>query len=293
MSRIEKQKAFAYIHKYLWLGGVLLVTLGLVFYWLGTIPTLIGVGVLVLTVLNMPKMSTKLALRIQNARYLSPQQHPSMYQLVAELAQKAGLSKLPQVYLIASRKLNAFAMGTKVAPVIGITSGLVAYLNKRQLTGVLAHEISHIKNKDILVRGIAAFLGNITNIMSNVGKILLLLSLPLYLMDIALVPWPAMIALLLSPMASVLLQLGLSRSMEFIADHDAATLTGDPIGLASALERIEATKRPWWHGFNLSMKTSNWLSSHPSTQERIGKLLDIQRAQSNDRTVTPIVLGYR
>ena len=197
------------------------------------------------------------------------------------MAAKAHLPKSPNLYMIRSKIPNAFALGTKDKPLIGISQGLLSMLNDRELQGVLAHEISHIKNNDLFVKGLALSFGNLTNTLSTIGKFLLFLALPLYLMGIESISFIAILVLIFSPLLNIILQLGLSRSMEYLADHDAATITGDPMGLALALQRIESLSKPWWNSVNpVAYQSSDWLSSHPNTEKRIERLRDMTTQSS-------------
>jgi len=223
-------------------------------------------------------LAPKRILKMQGAVRLDRTYYSNLYHTVSQLASKAHLSKSPDLYMIRSKIPNAFAMGTKEKPLIGITQGLLAMLNDRELQGVLAHEISHIKNNDLFVKGLALSFGNLTNTLSTIGKFLLFLALPLYLLGVKSISLIAVLVLIFSPILNVILQLGLSRSMEYLADHDAATITRDPLGLASALQNIDSMSSPWWKSINpVSYQSSDWLSSHPNTEKRIEKL----KAMSN------------
>lgn len=218
--------------------------------------------------------------------------------MVDQLARKAGIHRTPQLYLVNKNTPNAFALGTKDQPVIGITSGLLHTLNERELKGVLAHEISHIKNNDLFIKGLAASFGNLTNTLSWIGRILLIISIPLYLMGSSPISLIAVVLLIFSPGINILMQLGLSRSMEYLADHDAAMLTNDPMGLASALYRIESISLPWWQRWNPLNANGNhgWLRSHPLTRNRIMKLKEMTQSYPQvDQIARPRMqpMGYR
>ncbi len=242
--------------------------------WLGLTLTLavLGMGALI-TTFSM-QMAPQQILRWQRAKRLDRFYHADLYQLINRLAHRAGLIYSPEIYLVGSRVPNAFAVGTKEKPVIGMTTGLVNMLSERELSGVLAHEISHIKNNDLLVKGLALSFGNLTNTLSWVGRLLLLFALPMFLLGSETISLGAILLLILSPGLNALLQLGLSRSMEYLADHDAALITKDPLGLASALQRIDRLSRPWWRAWNpvASQASTDWLRSHPKTEKRIERL---------------------
>ena len=263
------------IQKYFLLIGAFVLAAFIGSLWLGWTLSLLllGVGAMVTTIsLNM---APERILRWQKARKLDRYYQAELYQLVNHLARRAGLKYSPDVYLVPGQVPNAFALGSKERPMIGITSGLVNVLNERELSGVLAHEISHIKNNDLLIKGLASSFGNLTNTLSWIGRVLLLFTIPMILLGIETFSLGAILLLIFSPALNILLQMGLSRSMEYLADHDAAMITQDPMGLASALHRIENLSTPWWTRFwkpAVTYSSVEWLRSHPDTQKRISKL---------------------
>jgi heat shock protein HtpX len=171
--------------------------------------------------------------------------------------------------------LNAFAVGRREDAVIAVTDGMLRVLNLRELTGVLAHEISHIRNRDLWLMGIADLAGRLTRLMTLLGLALLLVNLPLWLGGVASVPWLLIPLLVFAPQITVLLQLALSRAREFDADLDAAGLTGDPDGLASALAKLERYQHGVWEQILLPgqrLPEPSVLRTHPPTAERIARL---------------------
>lgn len=274
MSHSEA-RAQSSIQKYALLFGAFGLAAAIGSIWLGWTLTLMLLGVGALITTFSLSMAPQQILRWQRAQKLDRYYQSELYQLVNHLARRAGLQYSPDVYLVNSQVPNAFALGTKEQPIIGITSGLVKVLNERELSGVLAHEISHIKNNDLLFKGLATSFGNLTNTLSWVGRLLLLFAIPMLLLGLETISIGAILLLIFSPLLNVLLQMGLSRSMEYMADHDAAVITGDPMGLASALHRIENIGRPWWAQFwkpALSQASNEWLKSHPETEKRISRL---------------------
>ncbi len=246
--------------------------------WMGwplTLGLLVGGAVLVSFSLNMAPQQI---LKWQGARKLDRYYYSELYETVNALARRAGLTYSPELYIVRNQVPNAFALGSKDRPIIGMTTGLISMLGERELQGVLAHEISHIKNNDLFIKGLALSFGNLTNTLSFVGRIMLLFTLPLLLMGIETISFMAVLALIFSPTLNVLLQLGLSRTMEFVADHDAAEITRDPLGLASALQRIDMRGRRWWQSLNpVNYRSSDWLKSHPDTNKRIERLKQLAR----------------
>ncbi|OQX48459.1 MAG: hypothetical protein B0D87_05510, partial [Candidatus Sedimenticola endophacoides] len=176
-------------------------------------------------------------LRLYNARPLLPSAAPALSGLTRELARRAGLERVPVLYWIPSRTVNAFSVGSRDDAALALTDGLLRLLSPRELAGVLAHEISHVSNNDMRLMGLADMISRPTHLMSVLGLLLMLLSLPLMMFGMAMFPLSGMLLLLAAPGISALLQLGLSRVREFDADLEAARITGDPRGLASALAK--------------------------------------------------------
>jgi len=292
MSNREKNRLRYTIRKYLILALVVILASSLGFYWLG-LELMIWIGMLTGGLfLVMPKNSSRLLLQWRGAKIITYYNYPELYQMAVELARKAKLSSVPQMFLVPQNGINAFAISSSKQPLIGITRGLISYLDRRQLFGVLAHEISHIKNKDLSLKKFAGSVGSITNNLSMLGRILLIINLPLYLMGMETLPWIAILMLILAPALNLLLQLGLSRSMEYMADVDAAELTGDPVGLASALHKIETLQKRWFWGLGYKMPSNNWLSSHPETKLRINKLLERQHHRSPNCNFNNLRIEY-
>ncbi|MEO1051436.1 MAG: zinc metalloprotease HtpX [Bacteroidota bacterium] len=297
MSEIEKNRFVNSINKYLLLTSVFVLAAVIGSLWLGWGLTILMLAIIGGFMIFTPELSPQVMLKWQKAQQISPYQYPDLYNRVAHLARRAKLPKMPALYLIPKRQLNAFAIGSKEKPIIGVTAGLLSYLSERQLYGVLAHEISHIKNNDLSIKRIAYMFGNFTKTLSFVGRVLLILNLPLILLGYSPISLLAILALIFSPALNLLLQLGLSRTMEFLADHDAAALTDDPIGLASALKRISDAHKPWWRWWQQpQVQSADWLSSHPNTEARIDKLVEIdqhnRRNRYNPFSRSEVAFGY-
>jgi heat shock protein HtpX len=178
-------------------------------------------------------------LKALGALPLHPHQAPELFQLVHILSSRAGLPPIP-LFIIPSSLPNALATGDNHLRALALTSGLLSLMNPRQLAGILAHEISHLRQHDIRLQSIALVSAHLVAILSNTALWLAILSLPLSLFGIVLIPWYALFWLILAAPASALLGLWLSRTREFRADLEAVALTNDPLGLASALALIES-----------------------------------------------------
>jgi heat shock protein HtpX len=201
--------------------------------------------------------------------------------LLQRLAARAGLAHLPRLYYIRSSLLNAFAVGSRESAAIGITDGLLRTLNQRELAGVLAHELSHIRNNDLWIMSLADLMSRLTSLMSWLGQFLLILNLPVLMMGGVAVPWLLVLTLIFAPTVMALLQLALSRAREYDADLDAASITGDPQGLASALAKLERYQGRYWEEILLPgrrIPEPSLLRTHPPTKERIARLMALYEA---------------
>jgi heat shock protein HtpX len=228
-----------------------------------------------------PKISPRLVLRLYRARELTPPELPELFAVLDRLTQRAGLRRRPRLYYVPSRMLNAFAVGERDDAVIALTDGMLRSLTLRELAGVLGHEISHIRNNDLWLMGLADLVGRLTRLMTLAGLLLLVLAIPLWLGGATALPWLVIPLLVLAPQLTTLLQLALSRAREYEADLDAAGLTGDPAGLASALAKLERFQRGVWEqilmpGYRLP--EPSLLRSHPPTEQRIARLREFQAA---------------
>jgi heat shock protein HtpX len=237
------------------------------------------VAVIAVYIFN-PIASPQWVALLYRGRLLRPIDAPSHYALLRELAARAGLPRVPRLFYIPSRVMNAFATGTGGDSLIAVSDGLLRRLDMRELAGVLAHEISHVANEDLRVMAFADLVSRLAALLGLVGQLLLLASLPLLLLGAADLPWLAIIVLLLAPTLSALVQLALSRNREYEADLGAAELTGDPVGLASALDKLERYQGRYWEQILLPgrrVPDPSLLRSHPETSRRIDRLLSLER----------------
>ncbi|MEM4650047.1 MAG: M48 family metallopeptidase, partial [Candidatus Bathyarchaeia archaeon] len=229
---------------------------------------------------------------LTGAKEVNKNDLPEVYRILENLSITAGLPKTPKLYLINTPAMNAFATGRNPEnSLVAVTSGLINNLSKEEIEGVIAHEISHIKNRDIKVMMIATILAGIIAIMAdlflrfglysssdreNKGNVILFLI--------------GFILALLAPIFAQLIQLAISRKREFMADASGALITKNPLGLASALEKISKQNIPMGvspataslfivNPFKDKKGFVNWLgnlfSTHPPVEERIKRLKEM------------------
>jgi heat shock protein HtpX len=228
--------------------------------------------------------SDKLVLRMYNAQEVDESTAPQFYRLVRDLAQRAQLP-MPRVYLIQEDAPNAFATGRNPEhAAVAATTGILRALSERELRGVMAHELAHVRHRDILISTVSATMAGAISMLANFamffggrdenGR--------------PHNPVVGLLVMLLAPLAASLIQMAISRAREFEADRGGAEISGDPQALASALQKIhrfaqgmpmEAAER---HPETAQMMIMNPLSggglrglfsTHPSTEERVERLL--------------------
>ena len=230
--------------------------------------------------------SDKIVLAMYGARQVSEAEAPMLYRIVHNLALRAGMP-MPKLYIIPSESPNAFATGRNPQhAAVAVTEGILRLMNERELTGVLAHELSHVKNRDILISSIAATLAGVIMMVANMMK------------------WAAIfggmnrdndreggggllgliVMAVVAPIAAMIIQMAISRTREYAADASGARMSGDPLGLASALEKLGAASQRI--PLDASPQTSHLFivnplsgrsfmqlfSTHPPLEDRIERL---------------------
>lgn len=242
-----------------------------------------GVAAAALIVIGLalaaPKVPAETMMRLYAARLL-PADDTQLSSLVDVLAWRAGLPQRPQLYLIPSLTMNAFAAGTPDRPAIALSEGLVRRLSMRELAGVLAHEISHIRNGDLWLMGVADAAARLLQALAYLAIALAAYNVLAYTTGMAMVSWLAIASLYLTPAVLNLLQLALSRAREYEADRLAVALTGDPVGLASALHRVEIYTGHLWEDLTPPIAARrvpqpSLLRTHPPAAERVARLHEL------------------
>jgi heat shock protein HtpX len=233
--------------------------------------------------------SDRLAVRAANASEVSPGDAPELHATVADLAARAGLPK-PRVFLSPSPQPNAFATGRdEHHAVVAVTQGLLDVCDRDELRGVLAHEMAHIRHRDVLIGSVAAALATGISFIANIAMFMPFLQSD---DDDAPNPFALLLLAMVAPIAATLLQLAISRGREFEADRLGARLAGGPEPLARALEKLDAYAQrvPMevapaqashfivnpLRGCGTSRSSgpsfARLFSTHPSTEERVARL---------------------
>jgi heat shock protein HtpX len=246
--------------------------------------------------------SDKLVLRMHGASEVAPHGAPRLHAMVDRLAVQAGIPK-PRVFLIPEEQPNAFATGRNPAHgVVAVTRGIMDLLDERELQGVLAHEIAHIKNRDILIASIAA---TMAGVLSYVGQALSFSALFGGHSDEEESSSGGLLAAIVAPIAALLVQMAISRSREYMADETGARLTGDPQALASALLKLQrgaelmpAQTSPATaslfivNPFGAVERLSRLFSTHPHTEERVQRLMAMAQSRHGRGLPADRLLGW-
>jgi heat shock protein HtpX len=291
MATLYTQQSRNIMKTYALMGTFLVMVIAICFFvslYLGNPFILyIGAAMAILTSVGSYWVSDKIVLRMTGARYIEKKDAPELYNIVENLAITAGLP-MPRVYIIDDPAPNAFATGRNPDhAVVAATTGLLQILNRTELEGVMAHEMAHIGNRDMLVMTVAVVLAGFVAIVADMftramwfgggrgrdkgGALFLIIGL---------------IGIILAPIAAKLIQMAISRKREYLADATGALLTRYPEGLASALEKISQSHQPMRrashatahlfisdpmkkHARGFAGTMNAWFRTHPPTEERI------------------------
>ncbi len=227
--------------------------------------------------------SADIVLAQTKAKLVGPAEAPELYQLVAHLAERAELPT-PRVAIVDDPSPNAFATGRNPAHgVVAVTTGLLAILNREELAGVLAHELAHIKNRDILIGSVAAVMAGVIMFLANIAQWGMIFGSNRDGENGN--PIAGLLMALLAPLAAMLIQAAISRSREYLADDSGADIAGTPLGLASALEKLgrqHQGSRPTEAPANAAhmyivnplsgASLKNIFATHPPIEERVARL---------------------
>ncbi len=228
--------------------------------------------------------SDKIVMKMYGAQELAPQDAPALHRMVEELAHNAGIPK-PKVCIMAQDAPNAFATGRDPEHgVVCVTQGIMRLLSTEELRGVLAHELAHIKNRDILIQSVAGVMASVIMYMASMAQWSAIFGLGRNDED-SPNPIVTLVLAMVAPMAAMLVQMGISRSREYLADETGAAIAANPLSLASALEKLQAAAQrvPMQAGneatahmfivnpFSAS-RMAGLFSTHPPIEERLQRL---------------------
>lgn len=267
---------------------VIAISYGVSWYLGNPIILYVGAALALFTSVGSYWFSDKIVLKMTGAKEVEKDQAPDLYNLVENLSITAGLP-MPRVFIVEDPAPNAFATGRDPEhAVIAVTSGLLAILDRNELEGVLAHELAHVGNRDMLVMTVAVVLAGFVAIVADILTRSLLFGggdrnrSPIFLIL-------GIVGIILAPIAAKMIQLAVSRKREYLADATGALLTRYPEGLASALEKISQSHQPMKRASHatahlfisdpfkaetsgIRKKLAGLFQTHPPAQDRINKL---------------------
>jgi heat shock protein HtpX len=267
---------------------VIAISYGVSWYMGNPVILYIGAALALFTSVGSYWFSDKIVLKMTGAKEVEKAQAPDLYNLVENLSITAGLP-MPRVFIVEDPAPNAFATGRDPEhAVIAVTSGLLAILDRNELEGVLAHELAHVGNRDMLVMTVAVVLAGFVAIVADILTRSLLFGggdrnrSPIFLIL-------GIVGIILAPIAAKMIQLAVSRKREYLADATGALLTRYPEGLASALEKISQSHQPMKRASHatahlfisdpfkaetsgIRKKLAGLFQTHPPAQDRINKL---------------------
>jgi heat shock protein HtpX len=264
--------------------------------WDGILWSLFAGALMLVLVRRMPP---GLVLRTIGARAVARGDAPVLYDILDALCLSAGVDRAPLLCSVGQRSPVAFTIGQGEATTIVLSEGLVRGLTVREIRGVLAHEIVHVRNGDIALMQLAMVAGRLTRMVSQIGFLLVFFSLFLHVVAAQSFPIAPLLLLAVAPLGVGLLQLALARDREGEADLEAAELTGDPQGLASALVKMRRYEQMLLRGQFPSvarLRVPSLLRDHPATEARIRALLAMPQppgAGAADEDALEFPGGYR
>ena len=239
--------------------------------------------------------SDKIVLRMYSARVVDLKDAPKLYRILQDLTLRAHMP-MPRVYLIPQEAPNAFATGRdEKHAAVAVTEGILDILTESELRGVLAHELSHVKNRDILIGTIAATMAGAISMLANIAQWGLIFGGRSNDDREGGNPIAALAMIILAPLAAMLVQLAISRGREYGADATGASISGDPLSLANALKKLQRgveqipmqANPATAHMFIVSPLTGGGLmtlfSTHPPLEERISRLEMMARGKLEAR----------
>ena len=226
--------------------------------------------------------SDKIAIKMTKSKPLPEEEAPNIHKIIEGMSEKAGLPK-PRVFITPSEQPNAFATGRNPdKAAIALTEGIIDMLDREELEGVIAHELSHIKNRDTLISTLAAVMAGALAFLARIGRYRMIFGRR----NRGAGALIQIVALIFAPLAAIIVKMAISRTREYKADSTAAEISGNPQGLASALEKMDRYIQGKNHKMEVNEATSHMFilnplsregmaklfSSHPPTEDRIERL---------------------
>jgi heat shock protein HtpX len=260
-------------------------------YWVigGSSGLIIGIGLAAVTNLFSWYQSDKIALAVYQAQPVSEGEAPGLYQMVQKLSDRANIP-MPKVYIVPSQGANAFATGRDPEhAAVAVTEGILNILPDDELEGVIAHELTHIINRDTLTQAVAATVAGAISFLAQMVSYSLWFGGGSRDDNRGGNPIGVLLTVMLAPLAATIIQLAISRTREFSADAGSARLTGNPRALARALQRLEASAKQMPLNANPAYEPlliinsisgqflGNLFSSHPATEMRVAALLKLEQ----------------
>ncbi len=250
--------------------------------WNGILWSLVGGALMLVLVRRVPP---GLILQAIGARPVARWEAPVLYEILDALCRRAGLGRVPQLCWVGERFPVAFTIGGGEATTIALSEGLVRGMTPREIRGILAHEIVHVRNGDLALMQLAMVVGQLTRTVSQIAFLLVFFSLFLRTVSASSFPIMPLLVLAFAPLGVGLLQLALSRTREGEADLEAAELTGDPHGLASALVKLRRQEQMLLRGrfpAAAMLRVPPLFRDHPATEERIQALLSMSQPRDGE-----------
>ncbi|MBW4642007.1 MAG: zinc metalloprotease HtpX [Goleter apudmare HA4340-LM2] len=263
-------------------------------YWVigGTTGLMIGIGLAAFTNLLSWYQSDKIALAVYRAQPVTAREAPGLYRMVQRLSTRANIP-MPGVYIVPGQTANAFATGRDPEhAAVAVTEGILNILPEDELEAVIAHELTHIINRDTLTQAVAATIAGAISFLAQMVSYSLWFGGGSRNDDRGGNPLGVLLTVILAPVAATIIQLAISRTREFSADAGSAKLTGNPRALARALQRLEAASRQLPLDANPAFEPllivnpisgqflGNLFSSHPATEARVQALLKLEQQLS-------------
>ena len=254
---------------------------------------IIGLAIAAVTSFGSWFYSDKAALAAYKAQPITPDQAPELYDMVAELVKKADLP-MPKLCVVPTQTPNAFATGRDPNhAAVAVTQGIMEILDKDELAGVIAHELTHIKNRDTLTQAVAGTLGGAVTFLGRMLSFGAMYGPVNRDSRQGGNPIGVLILVVLAPISASLIQMAISRTREFSADRGSAEITGNPLALASALQKLESVGKQVPMNGNPAFEPvlimnpfsggglQSLFRTHPPTQERVRQLQEIAKNQQN------------